>query len=55
MTDPIENYLDDLLGYLRGTPREVREMLSESEAHLRSLADHTPPKVRHRWTPPTRP
>jgi hypothetical protein len=36
---PIELYLDDLLGTLRGTPREVRRALSECEAHLRDAAD----------------
>jgi hypothetical protein len=36
---PIELYLDDLLGNLRGTPREVRRALSECEAHLRDAAN----------------
>ena len=36
---PIELYLDDLLGSLRGTPREVRRALSECEAHLRDAAN----------------
>jgi len=33
--DPIERYLDELLVHLRGSPRSVRRMLAEAEAHLR--------------------
>lgn len=33
--DPIEVYLDQLLVELRGSPRMVRRVLAESEAHLR--------------------
>lgn len=33
--DPIEVYLDELLVELRGSPRMVRRVLTESEAHLR--------------------
>jgi hypothetical protein len=32
--DPIEVFLDDLLGHLRGTARDVRRSLAECEAHL---------------------
>ena len=39
LESPIELYLDDLLGNLRGTPREVRRALSECEAHLRDAAN----------------
>jgi hypothetical protein len=35
--DPIERYLDELLVQLRGSPRQVRRMLSETEAHLADL------------------
>src|SRR4051812_17732130 len=33
--DPIERYLDELLVDLRGSPRMVRRVLTETEAHLR--------------------
>ena len=36
--EPIELYLDELLGALRGTRRDVRHMLAECEAHLRDNA-----------------
>ncbi len=32
--DAVEDYLDDLLPALRGTPREIRRMLAETEGHL---------------------
>jgi hypothetical protein len=34
-TDPIESYLDQLLGHLRGSAHDVRRILSETEEHLR--------------------
>jgi hypothetical protein len=34
-TDPIEGYLDQLLGHLRGSAHDVRRILSEAEEHLR--------------------
>jgi hypothetical protein len=37
--DPIESYLDELLGWLRGTPADVRRSLLECESHLRDRAD----------------
>ncbi len=37
--DPIESYLDDLLGWLRGTPADVRRSLLECESHLRDRAE----------------
>lgn len=37
--DPVEAYLDDLLGALRGTARDVRRTLAECEAHLRESVD----------------
>jgi hypothetical protein len=37
--DPIESYLDDLLVHLRGSPRTVRRVLAEAEAHLRDAVD----------------
>jgi hypothetical protein len=37
--DPIETYLDDLLVHLRGSPRAVRRVLAEAEAHLRDAVD----------------
>jgi hypothetical protein len=33
--DPVERYLDRLLGYLRGETTEVRRILAEVEEHLR--------------------
>lgn len=36
--DPIEDYLDHLLLRLRGSPRQVRRMLTEAEHHLRDAA-----------------
>ncbi len=33
--DPIERYLDQLLIHLRGSARDVRRILSETEEHLR--------------------
>ncbi len=38
-TDPIESYLDELLGWLRGTPGDVRRSLLECESHLRDRAE----------------
>ena len=37
--DPIESYLDELLGALRGTARDVRRTLAECEAHLRESVE----------------
>ena len=37
--DPIDTYLDELLGRLRGDPATVRRILTESEAHLRDAVD----------------
>lgn len=37
--DPIERYLDELLVELRGSPRAVRRVLAETEAHLRDAVD----------------
>ena len=37
--DPIESYLDELLGWLRGTPTDVRRSLLECESHLRDRAE----------------
>jgi hypothetical protein len=37
--DPVEVYLDDLLVQLRGSPRMVRRVLAETEAHLRDAVD----------------
>jgi hypothetical protein len=34
-TDPIEGYLDQLLGHLRGSAHDVRRILAETEEHLR--------------------
>jgi hypothetical protein len=34
-TDPIEAYLDRLLGHLRGSAHDVRRILAEAEEHLR--------------------
>ncbi|MBV9664079.1 MAG: hypothetical protein JOZ37_08940 [Actinobacteria bacterium] len=39
MTDPIEQYLDSLLGELRGDPHEVRRILTEIEGHLHDAVD----------------
>jgi hypothetical protein len=36
--DPIEAFLDRLLGALSGTPREIRRTLAEAEAHLHDSA-----------------
>lgn len=33
-SEPVEEYLDDLLGRLHGAPRAVRRMLTETELHL---------------------
>ena len=33
--DPVEGYLDRLLGHLRGSAHDVRRILSEAEEHLR--------------------
>ena len=33
--DPIEGYLDQLLGHLRGSAHDVRRILAETEEHLR--------------------
>jgi hypothetical protein len=38
--DPIEAYLDELLVHLRGSPRTVRRVLAEAEAHLRDAVDN---------------
>jgi HAAS domain-containing protein len=38
MTEPIEDYLDDLQGRLRGTPRQIRRTLREAEDHLHDAA-----------------
>lgn len=48
--DPVEVFLDDLLGNLRGTTRDVRRTLAECEAHLRESVERrveagTDPKV----------
>jgi hypothetical protein len=37
--DPIEVYLDDLFVHLRGSPRSIRRVLAEAEAHLRDAVD----------------
>src|ERR1700710_2618036 len=37
--EPIEDYLDQLMGELRGTPRETRRLLGEAEDHLRETAE----------------
>src|SRR4051794_10511269 len=37
--DPIDGYLDELLGQLRGDPAMVRRILTETEAHLRDAVD----------------
>jgi hypothetical protein len=37
--DPIDVYLDALLGRLRGDPSTVRRILTEAEAHLRDAVD----------------
>ena len=37
--EPIEDYLDDLLGKLNLPPRETRRLLAETEAHLRESAE----------------
>ncbi|MEY2474379.1 MAG: hypothetical protein QOK28_3708 [Actinomycetota bacterium] len=37
--DPIEAYLDELLVHLRGSPRHVRRVLTETEAHLRDALE----------------
>lgn len=37
--DPIDTYLDDLLGRLRGPAATVRRTLTEAESHLRDTAD----------------
>ena len=37
--EPIEDYLDDLLGCLNLPPRETRRLLAETEAHLRESAE----------------
>ena len=37
--DPIEAFLDELLTHLRGSPRQVRRILTETEAHLRDAVD----------------
>ncbi len=37
--DPIDGYLDALLGRLRGDPSTVRRILTETEAHLRDAVD----------------
>lgn len=39
MTGPVDAYLDDLLGELRGPAGAVRRMLAETEAHLREATD----------------
>lgn len=36
---PIDEYLDALLGDLRGSPRNVRRILTEAENHLRETAE----------------
>ncbi|MGI8984640.1 MAG: HAAS signaling domain-containing protein [Acidimicrobiales bacterium] len=42
--DQIERYLDDLLVHLRGSPRAVRRVLAEAEAHLHdAVADGATP------------
>jgi hypothetical protein len=38
-SDRIDDYLDDMLDRLEGTPAERRRMLTEAEAHLRDSAD----------------
>lgn len=38
-TDPIEAYLDRLLGELHGDPRQVRRILTEIEGHLHDAVD----------------
>ena len=37
-SEPIDAYLDDLLGRLSGPPHEVRRILAETEQHLREAA-----------------
>jgi HAAS domain-containing protein len=37
--EPVERYLDDLLGRLHGAPAEVRRMLAETELHLYAAVD----------------
>jgi len=37
--DPVEDYLDQLLITLSGSPRQVRHTLAEVEAHLRDAVD----------------
>src|SRR4051812_14535320 len=37
--DPIDEYLDALLGRLRGDPSTVRRILTEAESHLRDAVD----------------
>lgn len=37
--EPIEDYLDELLGVLRLPPRATRRLLAETEDHLRQAAD----------------
>ena len=39
--DPIDTYLDELFARLRGSPTEVRRILSETEQHLREAAAET--------------
>jgi hypothetical protein len=59
-SDPVEDYLDQLLTSLSGSPRQVRHTLAEVEAHLRDavaegmaegMADGLPEPDAQAWAP----